>query len=129
MIKIYKTPAEIIEACTLALKNRLYVSGWQLSRRLVEARRTAALEKAYGRLFSNFKIALKFIHGVPVAISLHDPMYHPTVMAFCAVAHRRNGYAAGCVNALQLDGKFTASIGLEHSRSLWKKFGISRFAI
>ena len=125
MIRTYNTPAGIAEAVSLALKNRLYVSGWQLSGRLVQARAEALWLKSCGAKRIQYMIALKFVDGIPVAIAFHDPNHLPTMMSFCAVKHRRNGFASACVAATKIQ-KFTASIGLASSSSLWSKFKVAR---
>ena len=126
MIKVYNTPAGIAEAVSLALKNRLYVSGWQLSGCLVQARAEALWLKSCGAKRIQYMIALKFVDGIPVAIAFHDPNHLPSMMSFCAVKHRRNGFAYECVAATKIQ-KFTASIGLTSSANLWSRFKVERF--
>lgn len=122
MITTFKSPEEIAKACNIALKARLYVSGWRLSGCLVDARRFALVEKSYGIRRSNYTIAIKFVDGVAAALAFNDPYEEPTVMAFCAEKHRRNGYAFECVKALNVRGEFTSEIGLTCSANLWSKF-------
>lgn len=126
MIKVYNTPAGIAEAISLALKNRLYVSGWDLSSCLVQARAEALWLKSCGSRRIQYVIALKFVDEVPVAIAFHDPNYLPSMMSFCASKHRRNGFATECVTATKIK-KFTAAIGLTSSVRLWSKFSVERF--
>ena len=126
MIKVYTTPARIAEAASLALKNRLYVSGWQLSGCLVQARADALWLKSCGARTIQYVIALKFVDGVPVAIAFHDPNHRPSMMTFCTVKHRRNGFAAACVTGTKIQ-KFTAAIGLTESIRLWSKFNVTSF--
>lgn len=126
MIKVYNTPAGIVEAVNMALKNRLYVSGWQLSGCLVQARAEALWLKSCAAKRIQYVIALKFVDGIPVSIAFHDPNHVPSMMSFCAVKHRRNGFAVACIAATKIQ-KFTASIGLAESVRLWTKFNVTNF--
>lgn len=123
-VKVYDGKT-IVEGADLALKNRLYVSGWALSDELKWARHEGMRLDQWTSVnpdyHQRYKIALAFKDNVPVAVVLWTGH---TMMAFCRAAERRNGYASACVKALNIQTA-RAWPGVERaSIPFWKKNGI-----
>jgi hypothetical protein len=116
MIKLYKTQRELVEAASMALKNRMYVSGWYLSSVYKHLRE-------YPNVCVGDVIAIKFVNELPVAIAVTECR---TIMAFCKREHRKNGFASECVNAIKNDtkGNYTAGLGVDGSFTFWRRCGI-----
>jgi hypothetical protein len=107
--------AGIRQAADLALKHRLFVSGWQLSHELKKAR-------DHPDWFDG--ISMKFVGGVPVALVI---VRRTGIMAFCKKSERRKGYASECVQAIRLIPNFNArgDYGIPGSLNFWTVNGLS----
>ena len=110
-VKVYRG-LDVVEGAKLALKHRLYVSGWCLSGELKSMIRSPRISDG---------IALGLLDGVPVSIVLHDAHQY---MAFCRKALRNNGYASQCFQKLNVTGK-SAGGGIDGSDHFWRKNGIT----
>jgi len=93
----------------IALKARLYVSGWHLSYQLKDTRSDPQVKD---------KVAITFVDDVPVSVaSLHKG----TVMAFTRKSERRKGYGFKTFSAMRLDKMPYHDEGVEGSWRFWKK--------
>lgn len=100
-VKVFKGDS-LIEGASLVLKNRLYVSGWNLSGALKDIKQ--------GKFYydkSLYALYVKFIAGVPVAVCLATPYSHNKVEfeinVFCKKTHRRKGFASECLALCKKD--------------------------
>lgn len=100
------------EGVDLALKHRLYVSGWGLSGSLLEARH---------RPHRNAHLTLLFKDGVPITLGWYDGYM---AMAFCKKTERRQGFASACIKAMNMGDYATAGEGLIGTGKFWKHCGI-----
>lgn len=103
------------EAADIALKNRLYVSGWCLSQDLKDIRA--------GNI-KNAKVVLAEKGGKYVSVAIHGEIgYHYNTAAFVRKSERRKGIASKMV------GKFSnlpcyAGYGVTGSEKFWNKSNI-----
>ena len=118
LIKLYSNET-LVEGINLALKHRLYISGWCLSKDLVWARKepTPLGHKDY------FSLALYFKDDVPIALCFRKGR---GLQAFCKKSERKKGYAAKCVQHMKkhIDGEASAVYGVEGSLTFWAKMGV-----
>ena len=121
MRKVKVFPGELAGAgADIALKSRLYVSGWGLSIRLKQLRE--------GELKGT--VALTYEDDKPVAVAVAFDTYQGRLIelqAFCRKAERRKGYGTIAVDAaqrMQRDrnpaGKMYWSAGIAGSRKFWQ---------
>jgi hypothetical protein len=118
LIKLY-TGENLRDGANIALRARLYVSGWELSSVLQFCRQTLRPDQYF--------IAIKFINGEPVALAYHT--LFGDMQAFCKKSERRNGYASACVKAIMTHAEKTGhsfqerrihyGIGIVGSCSFW----------
>jgi hypothetical protein len=101
----------LAQGAALALKHRLYVSGWQLSY-ILQILKTSQN--------SQNRIVIGFLDDVPVAVAV---LNHNNICAFCRKQHRRNGYAGACVRALRAHNA-SAGTGIVGSANFWHKMGV-----
>ena len=94
----------------LALRNRLYVSGWSLSGHYVDMMNDQ----------EDGEIAIGFLDGEPICAVVSDL---GQVMAFCRKALRRRGYTSACLAKLNTDGQ-VCETGVTGSEAFWRKNGI-----
>ena len=98
-------------AADIALKARLYVSGWALSKDLVEIRKGSV--KA--------QVALAYDpSGAPVGVSVREGNW---ISVFVRKSHRRNGVGTLLVKALKNE-HIRAGYGIVGSLSFWNKVGV-----
>lgn len=118
MIKLYERRT-LIEGINLALKHRLYVSGWCLSGSLVYARDSVSENPSLGL---NYSVALYFVNDVPVAICFRE---YSTLQSFCKKQERNKGYASACVKAVKKSflcpKDIRADYGIQGSLDFWHK--------
>ncbi len=93
----------------IALKARLYVSGWNLSDQLKETRSAKLKED---------KIAITYVDNVPVSVvSLH----RRTLMAFTRKSERQKGYGIRSFSAMKLESMPYHDVGIDGSGIFWRK--------
>lgn len=102
-------------AADIALKNRLYVSGWLLSRTLKHIRK-------YNYCNS---IILAYEHGIPVGVALRNAHNSP-IQVFVKKSYRHKGIGTKLVKSLQKElGIVQAAYGIAGSGEFYKKVGIT----
>lgn len=107
------------ELADIALKHRLYVSGWRLTEILQDIRK--------GRLEAN--VAIAYDQGVPIGVSIlleeyRDNMDH--IQVFVRKSYRRNGIGKKLVNRLcKQKGNVYAIYGVEQSIDFFNNLGIT----
>ena len=96
--------------CDIALKNRLYVSGWNLSANLKRARKTGKGE-----------VSIVYLDDLPVACAYSDDYGH--VDTFCRKQQRRKGFGTLALSALDgyKAGKLKGFYGINGSSDFYKK--------
>ena len=110
-IRVY-SGSTVGPAADIALKNRMYVSGWSLS---------GELKRIRDRFHANdCKIALAWYGDIPLAVAVIND---GSVQAFCRKAFRRNGLASRCVSAVKRTS-CTADLGIVGSSAFWTKHNI-----
>lgn len=97
---------------TLALKHRLYISGWALSQTLQFFKMSES---------THHRIAIGFCNDVPVSVAV---LQDGGVMAFCRKQHRRKGYTGACVRALH-SRMMVANVGIDGSWHFWNRLGVT----
>lgn len=114
-VRTFTSDAGISRAADLALKHRLFVSGWELSHELKMAR-------DHPDLFDG--ISMKFVDGVPIALVI---VRRTTMMAFCKKSERRKGYASECAQAIRVIPNFAGrgDYGIPGSLNFWTANGLS----
>lgn len=111
MFKIIKFEGEDSKPADIALKARLYVSGWTLSKDLAEIRKGSV--KALVALAYNPS-------GIPVGVSVREGNW---ISVFVRKSHRRKGAGTLLVKALKSDYN-RAGYGVVGSLSFWDKVGV-----
>ena len=102
------TEDTLADGCNLALKNRLYVSGWRLSKDLKNAR-----EKKQG------EISIVFKNDTPVALAFADKCSY--ISTFCKKSERRKGYGSLAVQSLNCKEIAKGSYGIDGSETFYTK--------
>jgi hypothetical protein len=92
----------------LALRHRLYVSGWQLSQ---------VLQSFRTRQNTTDRLALGFCDDRPVAVAIYRD---GTIQAFCRKSQRRQGYGGACVRALRAQSA-RAVVGIKGTDCFWQQ--------
>ena len=113
MIHIY-LPNSAHKAADIALKNRLYVSGWQLSYILKNIR-------SKQHHFTGSKVAIYTSHGVPVGVAVITK--HNSIQAFVRQSERRKGIGSILVKAVAGEERYYAQQGIVGSEQFWYKNG------
>lgn len=121
MITFYSNDT-LVEGINLALKHRLYISGWCLSEDLVWARK----QVKRSQFMDYFSLALYFKDDVPIALCFRKGR---GLQAFCKKSERKKGYAAKCVQHMKkhIDGEASAGYGVEGSLTFWAKMGVEAY--
>lgn len=101
------------EGCDIALRNRLYVSGWDLSSDLKRARQSGTGE-----------VSIVYKDDIPIACAYADKYGH--VCTFCRKSERRKGYGSLAISHLDQykEGKLKGSYGIEASEAFYKSVGV-----
>lgn len=101
------------EGCSIALQNRLYVSGWCMSSNLKRARKSGVGE-----------VSIVYKDGTPVACAYSDN--YGFVSTFCRKSERRKGYGSLAISHLDQykEGKLKGSYGIEASEAFYKSVGV-----
>ena len=121
LIKFYSNET-LVEGINLALKHRLYISGWCLSEDLTRARKEA--NRLEHKDF--FSLALYFKNDVPIALCFRQGR---GLQAFCKKSERKKGYAAKCVQHMKKHVEFAlkAGSGVEGSLTFWAKMDVQAY--
>lgn len=107
--KVFNTPTEVLEGCNIALKSRLYVSGWNLSGELKYLRKYP---------FSG-KVSITFADDKPVAVAV---LRGGVVECFCRKSERKKGYGGKTLSSLlSKEREVTVCQGIEGSYSFFSK--------
>lgn len=108
-----KTYENVSAFADIALKNRLYVSGWSLSGILKDARNNPA----------NCKIMLAYVDDKPVGVCV---TYCNTIAVFVKRDKRKHGVGTKLVNTAKklIKGKPMSSYGVVGSEKFWHKCGV-----
>lgn len=101
-------------AAALALKNRLYVSGWDLSHALKAVRRGEYI-------FCN-AISILFDDSVPVGVAISQYKSHD-LMVFVRKSKRRKGYGSLLANSVKTSDS-TMQGGMKHSYLFFDAIGV-----
>lgn len=99
----------VAEGASVALKNRLYVSGWNLSSMLKGMRR---------RKEGTIILAIK--DGTPVGVAVRDA--YDEVHCFVRKAQRGTGIGTKLIRRLDTGGEFRCYYGIVGSENFWAKF-------
>lgn len=121
MRKVKVFPGELVkQGADIALKNRLYVSGWDLSGKLKQLRA--------GGLTGT--VALTYEDDKPVAVAVAFDKFNGhriELQVFCRKAERRKGYGTIAVDAAQRmqrnknpNGALYWSTGIDGSSNFWQ---------
>lgn len=113
IIKTYFSEEEIKKAANEALKHRLYVSGWLLSRELKWARAKPAYLK-------NITITYKHNKPVGVIICRWDNM----LQIFVRKSERKQGIGSKMISCVKTKESW-ASTGIDRTGKIWKDNGVS----
>ena len=99
----------------VALKNRLYVSGFLLSGVLRKIRESNPV---------GTKVAIHYSEGVPVGVAVHVPYEYYQVQVFVRKSFRGKGIGSKLLK--ELDAPFNSRIGQgsEFSAQFWNKNGM-----
>lgn len=115
-VRVYQGPT-LSQGAAIALRARLYVSGWCLSRTLGEMRdRPRSGDLQYG----SWQVAIAWVDDQPVAVATR---FYNEIMAFTRKSARGAGLGRACVQALDRTD-LVASEGVKGSRDFWSKVGI-----
>ena len=98
------------EKAIIALKNRLYVSGWQMSHELIRIREN-----------NDCEIHLEYVGGNPVGVGLVTS--HGNLQIFVKKSYRRQGVGRKIAKTLYRRGLYSV-YGIVGSREFWKKVGV-----
>lgn len=109
--KLFKSE-NIIKGADIALKARLYVSGWMLSKELVEIRNYRS------DYFKEYIIAIAFDNSLPISIVVSHPRQE--AMAFTRKSYRRKGIASNLINKFNIEIKRYGD-GITGSDKFWKR--------
>lgn len=114
MIRLYKTPEEIIDAINIAWSNHLYIDGWGLVRYFIE-------HVEGGRQDIMQEIALYFDGDTPVGFMSTGTLYNKQnyMMAFVKDDYRGKGIGKSLVQVLHRPGSW-ARLGIESSEKFWE---------
>lgn len=96
---------QLKEGCDIALKHRLYVSGWQLSRVLKSIRRKTEQDS---------EVVICYHEEIPIGVAITHQL---RTMAFIRKAHRRKRIGTQLVKALTKVGQIDE--GITGSYSFW----------
>jgi GNAT superfamily N-acetyltransferase len=113
MIHIY-LPDSTHRAADIALKNRLYVSGWQLSYILKDIR--SGHQHQIGS-----KVAIYYEDKEPVGVAVITK--YCSVQVFVRQSERRKGIGSALVKALSGGQRCYAQQGIHGSEQFWYKNG------
>lgn len=127
LLKIYAGQS-LSEGCDIALKSRLYVSGWTLSEMLKNIRKSSSY---YGKtaLFICYEKEMPVALCLATAYNRKDEKIYE-LQAFCRKNFRRLGYASLCVKACKMffgpEAKYVVYPGIENSNVFWNRVEIPR---
>ena len=111
MIELRKyTDVNVVDGCNIALKNRLYVSGWQLSYTMKDIR-----DKMSNRYDS---LAIAYENEKPVSVVVFGKT--GCVQAFTKKQHRRKGFASLLIEHFKIN-ILHYDEGIEGSFNFWEK--------
>ena len=88
------TDDTLAQGADIALKHRLYVSGWSLSHILKAIREPSS---SYSSLPSTSAIAIVAVRGTPVAVAVYR---RGDINTFCRKSMRRRGYGSLAVTKI-----------------------------
>lgn len=97
------------EGAAIALKARLYVSGWCLSGQLCATKNEPHV---------NDVVSITFVDGSPVSVL---SIRHNTIMAFTRKSERSKGYGIRTFEALRLSRMPYYAEGIDASYGFWRK--------
>lgn len=109
----------------LALNNRLYVAGWELSYQLQKI-----IKDSEYYFDNNYKIYLYYKDDKPVSIFLYSPLYdsRDNCMAFTRKSERRNSYNTALIKSFTNDNPDIILkkyyFGIKESEDYFKANGI-----
>lgn len=114
-VKIFDK-AKAADGADIALRNKLFVSGWELSKTLATIREQAV------RRPTEYTVAMSYKGKVPVAVAIREGTF---MQAFCRRSERRNGHASACARAIrahhpELEATLYAFTGIDGSYSFWR---------
>ena len=89
------TDDTLAQGADIALKHRLYVSGWSLSHILKAIRDPSS---SYSSLYSTSAIAIVAVKGTPVAVAVYR---RDEINTFCRKSMRRRGYGSLAVTKIK----------------------------
>lgn len=99
-------------AVSIALQNRLYVSGWSLSGYLVDIKK--------GKRHADSRVAIAYDSGKPVGVCLQ--FSHGLTMCFTKKSHRRQGVGSKLTKCFKSKNSY-GTWGLNESEKFWKSVG------
>lgn len=102
---------EVHRGADIALKNRLYVSGWSLSCDLKRYRRDPIG-------YRHVKIVLAYDGEIPVGVVAAEP--NGTVQVFVRKSYRRRGIASGMIRSHGIKVVYCGD-GIDGSYKFWDK--------
>lgn len=111
-VQVYKDDT-LATGARIALRSRLYVSGWALAGCYVDMMNDQL----------DGEIALGFLDGEPICAIVND---FAQVMAFCRKALRGNGYTSRCLQRIDTSG-LIADTGVEGSAKFWQKNSVKLY--
>lgn len=101
-------------AADIALKNKLFVSGWQLSRTLADVRKWNYCDR----------IILAYEDNIPVGVAVRNANNN-CVQVFVKKAYRLKGIGSKLVKAIQKDlGKLKGGCGIDGSLEFYRKLDV-----
>ena len=114
------TDDTLAQGADIALKHRLYVSGWSLSHILKAIRDPSS---SYSSLYSTSAIAIVAVKGTPVAVAVYR---RDEINTFCRKSMRRCGYGSLAVTKIKetVKDKIRYFPGIKGSGSFYDNLGI-----
>ena len=114
------TDDTLAQGADIALKHRLYVSGWSLSHILKAIREPSS---SYSSLYSTSAIAIVAVRGTPVAVAVYR---RGEINTFCRKSMRRSGYGTLAVTKIKetVKSKMCYSPGIEGASIFYHNLGI-----
>ena len=114
------TDDTLAQGADIALKHRLYVSGWSLSHILKAIREPSS---SHSSLYSTSAIAIVTVGGTPVAVAVYR---RGEINTFCRKSMRRRGYGSLAVTKITetVKDKIRHFPGIAGSCSFYHNSGI-----
>lgn len=109
--KLALTNLDKLSFASIALSHNLFISGWDLYRKLSSIERIA----------DSSSIAIAFFDDIPIGVSFK---YNNTIQCFVDIRYRRKGIGSELVSIIKDSNSF-AKLGFDFSLDFWIKNKVS----